>query len=260
MPTSQNFGSRLKRIRETQGMTQQEFAEALGIKAHQIGDIERGRNDPSVWILASIASIFRIDPEWLLLGPAEANDTEPPAPERPSSSDLRVLRDLRKHFGREAEPRLMVAWRPADQAIFKQEDWVFVPLVAGLENINARPLKDSQVIGYYPLPAYAVDGPEGLRCVRITDNDMAPLLPEGSIVAFAWILRNPGQSEGRIVCARTERQNPVIRYFHQEPDYWILSRPAAEGVQSPHPIVVPKSAIPDPIIGTVVFAWLDMRK
>ena len=260
MPKSQNYGRRFRQIREARGMTQEKFANALGVKPYQIGDIERGRTDPSVWILASIVSLLRIDPEWLLLGPKDHKGTEPPAPERASPSDLQVIRDLRRHFGGEAEPRLVVAWKPSEEGIFKEEDWVFVPLVAGLENINARPLKDSQVLGYCPLPASVVDHPEGLRCVRLTDNDMAPLLPEGSIVALAWILGHAGQSEGRIVCARTESGDLLIRRFHAGDRYWLLTRPAVEGVTNPPPIVVEKSAVPDPIIGTVVFAWLDLRK
>lgn len=260
MPKSQDFARRLRRIRETQGMTQEQFAEALGVRSHQISDIERGKTDPSVWILGSIASIFHIDPEWLLLGPAGHEDTEPRAPERPSTSDLQVIRDLRRHFGGEAEPHVTVAWKAPGEGSLKEEDWLFIPLVASLEDIGAHPLMDKQVRGYCPVLASIAAPGKGLRCACVTDDDMAPLVPKGSIVGIEWMLRNPSSAEGRIVCARTESGDLVIRRFHAESRYWVLTKPAAEGMTAPPPMVVSKSAVPNPIIGTVVFAWVDFRK
>jgi transcriptional regulator with XRE-family HTH domain len=56
----QKFGRRLREIRAQRGMSQERFAEALGISVDFLSLIERGRNAPSFETLDKIAKRLRV--------------------------------------------------------------------------------------------------------------------------------------------------------------------------------------------------------
>ncbi|SFP61605.1 XRE family transcriptional regulator [Hydrogenimonas thermophila] len=61
-------GERLKKVRKHLGLTQQQFADKLGIKWHKIKDIEIGKNKMSVEIADLIREKYSISFDWLLTG------------------------------------------------------------------------------------------------------------------------------------------------------------------------------------------------
>lgn len=56
----------LRRIRHAKKMTQEELAEAAGLSARYVGDIERADKSPSVSVLGRIADALMIEPSELV--------------------------------------------------------------------------------------------------------------------------------------------------------------------------------------------------
>jgi transcriptional regulator with XRE-family HTH domain len=56
----------LRRVRHAKKMTQEELAEAAGLSARYVGDIERADKSPSVSVLGRIADALTIDPAELI--------------------------------------------------------------------------------------------------------------------------------------------------------------------------------------------------
>ena len=63
--------NRLKLLREDQNMTQQKFADKLGIKRTTIGNYEVGRNEPVDSVISLICDRFGVNEQWLRTGVGE---------------------------------------------------------------------------------------------------------------------------------------------------------------------------------------------
>lgn len=66
-----NINERIKLLRKDLGLTQQEFADKLGIKRGAIANYEIGRNSPLDAVLTLICNIFNVNKEWLVNGMGE---------------------------------------------------------------------------------------------------------------------------------------------------------------------------------------------
>lgn len=62
---------RIKSIRKEKGMTQQAFADALGVAKNNIANYEIGRRSPSTGVIQLICNIFNVNETWLLTGEGE---------------------------------------------------------------------------------------------------------------------------------------------------------------------------------------------
>lgn len=62
------MNERLKRLRKTLDLTQQEFADKIGIKRNSFANYETGRNTPIDAIIVSICREFNVNEEWLRFG------------------------------------------------------------------------------------------------------------------------------------------------------------------------------------------------
>ena len=62
------MNERLKRLRKTLDLTQQEFADKIGIKRNSFANYETGRNTPIDAIIVSICREFNVNEEWLRYG------------------------------------------------------------------------------------------------------------------------------------------------------------------------------------------------
>jgi len=60
------IGSRIKGLREKNGMTQRQFAGYLGINEAAVAKYECGINDPSIFVLVKIARAFNVRTDYLL--------------------------------------------------------------------------------------------------------------------------------------------------------------------------------------------------
>lgn len=62
---------RIKNLRKSLDMTQQEFADRIGVKRNTIGQYEIGRNEPIDTVINLICREFGVNEEWLRTGNGE---------------------------------------------------------------------------------------------------------------------------------------------------------------------------------------------
>ena len=62
------IGERIKWLRKDQNMTQQEFADRLGIKRGTLANYELGRNEPIDAVVTLICEKFNVNEDWLRYG------------------------------------------------------------------------------------------------------------------------------------------------------------------------------------------------
>lgn len=65
------MNERIKKLRKTLDLTQQEFADRIGVKRNTIANYEIGRNEPIDSVLALIVREFNVNEKWLRTGEGE---------------------------------------------------------------------------------------------------------------------------------------------------------------------------------------------
>ena len=65
------IGDRIKEVRKIKGLTQQRFADELGLKRNTVGGYEIGTVTPSDRTIADISQKFDINESWLRIGEGE---------------------------------------------------------------------------------------------------------------------------------------------------------------------------------------------
>lgn len=73
------IGKRIRQIRLTSGLTQKEFAHALGIVQGFLSGIECGKKEPSATLLYALCHKFGVNEAWLLDGDEAGHDNVPAA-------------------------------------------------------------------------------------------------------------------------------------------------------------------------------------
>lgn len=64
----------IKDLRHTKGLTQEEFAEKIGISTQGLSNIERNRYQPAADTIDKICKVFKITPAELLVTPVKENE------------------------------------------------------------------------------------------------------------------------------------------------------------------------------------------
>ena len=62
---------RVKALRKALDLTQQEFADKIGMKRNTVANYETGRNEPSASVISLICKEFNVNEEWLRTGIGE---------------------------------------------------------------------------------------------------------------------------------------------------------------------------------------------
>lgn len=65
------MNNRIKEIRKKEGLSQQKFADKLGIARGNVAAYEVGKNAPSNAVISLICSKFNVNEEWLRTGSGE---------------------------------------------------------------------------------------------------------------------------------------------------------------------------------------------
>lgn len=74
---AKTFGQRLKELREARKLTQDQVAQAVGIKQGSFTQLETGKSKrPSSVTLTRLGRYFEVDPEWLLTGKGQQTPVE----------------------------------------------------------------------------------------------------------------------------------------------------------------------------------------
>lgn len=230
-------GARLRAARKELGLNQTELAEAVGITQSSVAAYEAGSRRPPLPVLLAMELRLRISHEWVLEGTGER--IAGPGVARPVIiTDPGQLGPLHQLEGEEA---------------YYAVPYLRDPAAAGAGLIMAE-----DVAGYCVIHRRVAPHPERLRCVRISGDSMAPTLTDGSIVAVDVTpvpLRN---LQGRIVCSRTADGGVVIKRIRVRNHFALLYSDNENQITFP-PIVIDLRELPEPIIGQVIWAWVDLR-
>lgn len=62
---------RIKELRKALGLTQQKFADAIGVRQNTVAQYEMGRNPPNDTVITLICREFNVSEEWLRTGNGE---------------------------------------------------------------------------------------------------------------------------------------------------------------------------------------------
>lgn len=62
---------RIRKLRKYLDLTQQEFADKIGMKRNTIANYETGRNDPSSSVVSLLCREFNVNEDWLRTGEGE---------------------------------------------------------------------------------------------------------------------------------------------------------------------------------------------
>ena len=65
------MNERIKKVRKTMKLTQEQFGERIGITGSSCSTIESGKNKPSIQTIKSICREFDVNETWLLTGEGE---------------------------------------------------------------------------------------------------------------------------------------------------------------------------------------------
>ncbi len=230
-------GQRLKSARVELGLNQTELAEGIGITQSSIAAYETDKRSPPLPALLALERKFRISHEWVLTGAGERFTGARPS--RPvivtSPKELEALRRL------EGEDR-----------------YYAVPYLRDPAAAGAGLIMEEQVEGYCIIHQRVAPHPERIRCIRISGESMAPTLTDGSIVAVDITpipLRN---LEGRIVCSRTAEGAVVIKRLRVREPFALLFSDNADQRTYP-PMIIDLRELAEPVIGQVIWAWVDLR-
>lgn len=68
MPNNKKIGDRIREVRKTEGLSQEELALEIGVKRGYISTLEIHRNEPSEQLILSICRIFGVRYNWLKKG------------------------------------------------------------------------------------------------------------------------------------------------------------------------------------------------
>lgn len=82
------IGGRIRAVRRKAGLTQEDFARALGYSKRSLISWETGSADPPIAILPSLRRHYSIDLEWLVMGDGTIED---PIPSRRTRSRNRAV-------------------------------------------------------------------------------------------------------------------------------------------------------------------------
>lgn len=139
--------NRIKMLRKELDMTQQEFADRLGIKRTTIGNYEAGRNEPVDSVIALICDRFNVSVEWLRDGKG------PMFKEVAPDDDIqRMVDDMLRDDSAETKRRLVAAiLRLTPEQIETAVSWIKRTFdLVSAEDINdeTEPTIDEKVESY----------------------------------------------------------------------------------------------------------------
>jgi len=230
-------GERLRAVRRELGLNQTEMARAVGVTQSSMGAYESGGRKPPLAVLLALELRFRISHEWILHGTGE------------------------RFTGVRAERPIIVTDRKQLERLGRLEgcdSYHVVPYLRDPAAAGAGLIVEEQVAGYCIIHERVAPHPERLRCVRISGDSMAPTLTDGSIVAVDTAPVPLHNLERRIVCSRTADGSVVIKRLRVRNHYALLFSDNENQELFP-PLVLDLRELPDPIIGQVIWAWVDLR-
>ena len=124
---SNNVGDRIKILRNQLELTQQEFADRLGVKRGTIANYELGRNEPIDAVVTLICHEFNVDRVWLETGAGE--------PFRPVSRDEYIAEVLTRAITNNdsARDRLIRAFCQLPDEMYDEAEKILIEVISNLQ-------------------------------------------------------------------------------------------------------------------------------
>lgn len=231
------LGRRLRAVRHRLDLSQAELAAEVGITQGTVASYEADRRQPPMPVLLALEHTLHINHEWLLDGTGEPLTGVRPA--RPTIvTDPEELGRLEQLEG--------------------QDQYYVVPYLRDPAAAGEGLIMEEHVEGYCIIHRRVAPRPEVIRCVRISGHSMAPTLTDGSIVAVDISPLPMRVLEGKIVCCRTAEGTVVIKRLRLRGRYALLFSDNEDQRRYP-PIVVDTREVEEPVIGQVIWGWVDLR-
>lgn len=119
--------NRIKQIRKSENMTQQQFAEKIGLTRNYVAMIEIGQREPSDRTISDICREFGVDKVWLETGVGE--------PFRPMDRNEQIAAILGKAIAGNAtaRDRLIRAFAQLPDEMYDQAEQILEEIVANLQ-------------------------------------------------------------------------------------------------------------------------------
>lgn len=233
----ESAGARLRRARKELGISQAEMAGRVGLAQNSIAVYESGTRTPPLPVLLALEHELLINHQWILDGTGE-----------PFLGS--------KSYG----PVLVTTEADLDRIdhLEGRDKYYAIPYLRDPAAAGAGLVMEDQVSGYCVIHERVAPHPEQLRCVRISGDSMAPTLTDGSIVAVDVSITDLRLVEGKIVCARTAEGEVVIKRLRLHGRHVLLYSENADQEKHP-PLIVDLQELPEPVIGQVVWAWVDLK-
>ncbi len=242
-PPAIEIGGRIYEARVRKRLSLAALGRCVGKSRTTVERWEFGVNRPPQDRYESLASALDVSIDWLIWGRGPGPTRNPHAAKLESSPVL---------------PAMYVEDRAEFEARENPHDFQLIPYLRDPAAAGSGRVMAEDCAGYVAIDRAVAPRPEVLRCVRILGNSMSPILPEGSIVAVDTSRRNPSELNGRIVCARCDLDEVVIKRLRIGPHCLILISENPD--QDTHaPRTIHPAQDEQPIIGRVVWAWVDLR-
>jgi len=233
----QTPGARLRAARRELGLSQTEMGHAVGVTQSTIGAYESGDRAAPLPVLLAAELRLHINHEWVMTGQGNPIKTA-------MATQPQVL-------ATKEQARALTEMEGSDA-------FYVVPYMRDAAAAGAGLIMEDDVAGYCIIHSRVAPRPDDLRCVRVQGESMTPSLTDGSIVAVDTTPVPMHNLEGRIVCARTEDGAVVIKRLRLRDRYALLFSDNPDRRAYP-PLVIDLRETPDPIVGQVIWAWVDLR-
>ena len=179
---------RIKMIREQKILTQQQFAEYLGMAQGFLSELERGRYKPRKPLLLAISYLYKINYEWLITGKGEKEEAEKPL----------VLHEPEAKY---------------EESSTTYDEFVYVPQMKSLISAGGGLIPDTMIemkIAFKRDWIQRKGNPENMSLIRATGDSMEPTLKPGDIVLIDHS-RNDVDPHGGIYAIAVDGQIMIKR-------------------------------------------------
>jgi phage repressor protein C with HTH and peptisase S24 domain len=221
------------------------MAAQLGIAQTTVADYELDKYGVQHDLCLAIEYKFGVNHDWILTGQGEMFLGSIPQPGGAGAVNRPVIITTKEELAR------------LDN-LEGRDRYYAIPYLRDAAAAGTGRIVEDAIEGYCIIHERAAPRPQNLRCVRVSGDSMAPALTDASIVAVDITRRSPRELEGKVVCARVSEDEVVIKRLRMRGRYVLLFSDSEDQHKFP-PLVVDLNENKDPIIGQVVWGWVDLR-
>jgi phage repressor protein C with HTH and peptisase S24 domain len=236
-PKRQTFGERLQDVIDKHaGGVVRRFAQAIGVNHQAVHNWITEQSLPGSKALVSLWNVYRVDPLWLLTGTQSIQ----------GAVVLRVS-------------------SPAEEADLESEmerdQYVPVPLLADTAAAKSpHEAAAEDIEDFVVVRAAWATRPERLTCARVKGNQLAPMLPAGSLVAIDHGYREADKLHGKLVAFR-HGAGVAVRWCHSRAGDAVLGLTGEPPTrQRGDALLFTGEAAASCVVGRIVWWWAEPPK